>query len=531
MQGNRAATGWSRLLVMAGLTIAICGWRGPASVQAQEFRHSYALVVGIDHYDGGWPRLSKAIEDARAVKDGLERLGFEVELLTDSTTRELQSALLEFFVIKGSDPDARLLLWFAGHGETIDGEGFLVPRDAPVSAKPDFLLKAIPMRVVGSFVRLAQARHVLAIFDSCFAGTIFESRGGVARSWPGREQEPVRQFLTSGDAGQRVRDDGSFREYFLRALTGSAEADFNRDGKVTGSELGMYMSQQISGLTRSAQTPRYGKLHDVRFNRGDFIFAVGAPAPPPVAGLDKDGLFWQSIKWSNRASEYRAYLQAFPNGTYAGLARARLADMLPGPAAAAPQVVSMLDETMRVTGGTAATVRVGPDLDTAALDRLAPGSPVQVTGKLHGIPWYRVRLDDGRSGYLLAAYLASASASPRPPAAMPAKVLHIAFGEPISEAVVIEVAPGASQIRRRLDFRNGAIGWFHGDASEQALRFSIHIDSPRRTRSPAFRYSFEPDGRLSVVLENVGSNNGAWWGVAEDDYERLTAAVDLSVLR
>ncbi|HJM50179.1 MAG TPA: hypothetical protein QGF63_10060, partial [Alphaproteobacteria bacterium] len=34
--------------------------------------------------------------------------------------------------------------------------------------------------------------------------------------------KPVRQFITSGDAGQQVRDDGSFREYFLRALYGSA---------------------------------------------------------------------------------------------------------------------------------------------------------------------------------------------------------------------------------------------------------------------------------------------------------------------
>ena len=37
---------------------------------------SYALVVGINNYTYGWPRLSNAIADARAVADELKRMGF-----------------------------------------------------------------------------------------------------------------------------------------------------------------------------------------------------------------------------------------------------------------------------------------------------------------------------------------------------------------------------------------------------------------------------------------------------------------------
>ena len=32
---------------------------------------SYAPVIGIDEYSGGWPRLSKAVEDAREVGKAL----------------------------------------------------------------------------------------------------------------------------------------------------------------------------------------------------------------------------------------------------------------------------------------------------------------------------------------------------------------------------------------------------------------------------------------------------------------------------
>ena len=37
---------------------------------------SYALVIGIDAYTNGWPRLSNAVEDARVVAAELEKHGF-----------------------------------------------------------------------------------------------------------------------------------------------------------------------------------------------------------------------------------------------------------------------------------------------------------------------------------------------------------------------------------------------------------------------------------------------------------------------
>ena len=33
---------------------------------------SHALVIGIDKFTGGWPRLSNAVSDARAVAEELE---------------------------------------------------------------------------------------------------------------------------------------------------------------------------------------------------------------------------------------------------------------------------------------------------------------------------------------------------------------------------------------------------------------------------------------------------------------------------
>jgi hypothetical protein len=101
-----------------------------------------------------------------------------------------------------------LLLWFAGHGYTVRDEGYIVPVDAPgPKADPAFRDKAISLRRFGEYMREANFRHVLAIFDSCFSGTVFNT----ARSMPPpaitlATTEPVREFISSGEADQTVSD-------------------------------------------------------------------------------------------------------------------------------------------------------------------------------------------------------------------------------------------------------------------------------------------------------------------------------------
>ena len=316
----------------------------PIAGTVQLYDRSHALVIGIDRYTGGWPNLSNAVEDAELVAAALRRRGFEVTLRRNLDSFALQAALREFFVLEGADPEARLLLWYAGHGATLDGEGFLVPADAPLVTDPRFKLVALPFRDFGGMVRLAEAKHALSVFDSCFAGTVFTSRGDVPPIAITRKTTaPVRQFLTSGDAGQRVRDDGSFRTLFLRALAGEADADFNDDRYLTGEELGLFLSQEVTALTDAAQTPRYGKLQDVRYDQGDFVFVLpgagGEPETiPETAGETNgapDGLaielaFWNAIAESADPRDFEDYLGHFPEGTFSGLAERRLA-ALTGP--------------------------------------------------------------------------------------------------------------------------------------------------------------------------------------------------------
>jgi len=323
-----------------GITVKI---RAEDSISApvietlQLYDKSYALVIGIDKYTNGWPPLHNAVSDAQEVAAELKNRGFDVTFKKNPKSSELQQSLKKFFYIKGADPEARLLLWYAGHGHTIKGEGFLVPADAPQPISPEFKLKAVHMRVFGGFMRLAESKHVFAIFDSCFAGTIFEARAGAVPAAITRVTTlPVRQFISSGDANQTVSDDGAFRKLFLRGIRGEERADANGDGYITASEMGLYLFDRVTNLTEQAQTPRYGKLRDPDFDRGDFVFLLpGHLAPesetaslPSVVPTGQDAVveitYWASVAASENPTDFESYLQKYPNGNFAAVAHKKI---------------------------------------------------------------------------------------------------------------------------------------------------------------------------------------------------------------
>ena len=399
-----------------GIDVVLKDNSGVSTETIRLYSKSHALVIGIDSYRAGWPRLRMARRDARQIAAELKKRNFEVTLKLDVDSFELRESLREFFALRGADPTARLLFWFAGHGHTINGEGFLVPADAPLPRDRAFKIRAMHMRDFGGLVRLAEAKHVLSIFDSCFSGTIFEARSTAApKPITRKTTRAVRQFITSGDEEQKVSDDGSFRDYFLRALRGEDDADFNYDGYLTGEELGLFLNQRVSSLTNAAQTPKSGKLQDVRFNKGDFVFQLPSQIPTTVAPLPPSHqkhavelAFWKTIENSNDPSDFQAYLLQFPNGAFASLARNRLRRLGKSTTAALPERsipspalrINRLSGLMYVAKSKTVNVRSGPGTDHAIIGTLKGGREVEVTGEVEGRNWVRVAISGGRVGYV-----------------------------------------------------------------------------------------------------------------------------------
>ena len=282
------------------------------------------------------PAFVSAIRDARALVDGIR----------------------SFIDEHGYDPENRLLFYFSGHGHSVGDKGFLLPVDVPLPGeRREFRRRALPMTQVLAWARDMEAKHVLFVFDSCFAGSVFSSKG-VPEVPEDRERYvrkatalPVRQFLTAGSANEEVPAKSTFTPAFVSAIRG--EGDLNRDGYVTGSELGVHLSQLVPRFVD--QTPQYGKIRDYDLSRGDFVFftgeaqperGAGSPPPAAVAGPIVDErlyselpdsavevMVWQAAERGDSLGEYEAYLERYPEGLFASIARARARNLAEAPGA------------------------------------------------------------------------------------------------------------------------------------------------------------------------------------------------------
>jgi hypothetical protein len=289
---------WAATLLAALMVVAAPTPVGaqPASDVSRLYDGSYALLIGVSRYDARkWAPLSRIPAELDQLSAVLTSHGFRVTRLADrADSRTVKGAIEKFINDHGYQPNARLVVFFAGHGYTRrDGQmGYVVPSDAPHPSDDErgFLQAAIAMQQFDTWARTMEARHVMFIFDSCFSGSIFLTRSGAApdaRPLSRILAEPARLFLTAGGSTDTVPADSVFTPLLVRGLRG--EADTNRDGLITGTELGLWVQQQSIAFD-SNQTPLFGKVRNPDLERGDIVFVgnakaaiPAAPAAPPAA--------------------------------------------------------------------------------------------------------------------------------------------------------------------------------------------------------------------------------------------------------
>jgi esterase/lipase superfamily enzyme len=330
------------------------------------YRKSFALVIGISNYTS-WRVLTNAIRDAEEVALALDREGFEVRLEKDLTGDQLFQVFQEWFLTAGQEEDARLFVWFAGHGHTIErsvgvvSNAYIIGSDAPdpdavapsekANASILFKRRSLPLSRFGEYMKEANARHILVIFDSCFSGTIFSAVRSRSPAISMYTSLPARQFITSGKAGQTVSDDGAFRRFFVAAITGEdPEADSNRDGYITASELGLFLQQKVTNLTRNRQTPDYGSLREEGFDRGDFVFAI-TPYIPSLRSIPEElpdeqpgpeERLWMLVEGMQSPELTKRYLETYPATPYRLAAERQLALLRN------PQLKESYDSTLQI---------------------------------------------------------------------------------------------------------------------------------------------------------------------------------------
>lgn len=389
MRGVVRKSGFSwRLLLLAGFFAFVSVASGGAAAEQR-----VALVIGNDAYPAA--PLKNPVNDARAIAKSLNKLDFEVMLRTNLNQKGMIEALREF--------GARLreggvaLFYFSGHGMQVKGRNYLIPVNSDIRSEDEVPYMSIDMAQVLDKIEAARSRANLVILDACrnnpFVRTFRSGRVGLAQM-----DAPGGTLLAFATSPGGVARDGS-EEYGIYTKHLLAQMHTPR---LPVEVMFRRVREGVTAETNNTQTPWESSslTGDFYFNQGPAAPAQAAPAvaatPRPqsaapvnrVDPLAVELAFWNSIKDSSNPADFTAYLEQYPSGNFAPIARNRIGSATnaqeAAPVVAAPPPSPPALRTKGVTVATRA-----PDATTAR----GGSSPVQVgdtwTYKLSDVRWNR----------------------------------------------------------------------------------------------------------------------------------------------
>ncbi len=148
------------MLLLAGAGLA---QQPVASISPVYGEIRQALVIGNSQHPT--VPLANPVNDARAMGDALKDLDFQVTLLLDATGVEMDRAVKTF--VDNIQPDAVLVVYFAGHGVELDGINYLIPIDLSPEDESDVKYKATNVSQLLDKLERSPARIRLLILDAC----------------------------------------------------------------------------------------------------------------------------------------------------------------------------------------------------------------------------------------------------------------------------------------------------------------------------------------------------------------------------
>lgn len=238
----------------------------------------HALIIGNNQYEN-YSTLVTAVNDARETEKILrEKYRFKTTLLLDANRYEILSALNE--LRESLDKDDNLLIYYAGHGKIDEGSntGYWLPVDAAA----DNNINWISNGAITDILSVIEAKHILVVADSCYAGTL--SQTPIARIQTDIPQEAraewlksmaetrTRITLTSGGVEPVLDGGGGRNSVFAKAFLGALRSNKKiLEGYTLYSRVLEVMASQASPLDQP-QTPLYAPIHLAGHEAGEFFF-------------------------------------------------------------------------------------------------------------------------------------------------------------------------------------------------------------------------------------------------------------------
>ncbi|MBI2289556.1 MAG: SUMF1/EgtB/PvdO family nonheme iron enzyme, partial [Betaproteobacteria bacterium] len=269
-----------------------------------------ALVIGNANYRTA--PLRNPANDAKAVADKLQGLGFKVTLKLDQDQKGMADAIRAF----GNQLKAggAGLFYYAGHGMQVKGRNFLIPVDADIQNEDEVPYRSIDANEVLSKMETARNRLNLMILDAC-------------------RNNPFSRKFRSGNQGLAQMDAPSGTLVAFATAPGSVASDGSGKNGLYTQHLLASLGQPGVPVEQVFKRVRVGVMKDTRNAQvpwessslvGDFYFKPGTATLTTADPAAIELAYWESIKGSTSADDYKSYLKKYPNGQFADLAKRRV---------------------------------------------------------------------------------------------------------------------------------------------------------------------------------------------------------------
>ena len=308
-------------LLAASMAAACCAAAFSAAAAGR-----VALVVGNGAYAHA-PPLANPVNDAADMAEALRELGFEVVLGLDLDREGFYDKLATF--ADASRGAEAALFFYAGHGLQVDGANYVAPVDVALTSTLALERGAVELETV---MRRMRGETNLVFLDACRDNPLAAGgTRGVGRGLARVEDMRRGALIAFATRPGGVAADGDGRN---SPFTAALLEHIGRPGE---SVTDMLTSVTATVLERTAERQEpwvsLSLTRNFYFAPGEAPLAGTAPAPgaPPAPSHESEALiaadrvFWESISGSADAADFEAYLEAFPSGVYAALARNRLA--------------------------------------------------------------------------------------------------------------------------------------------------------------------------------------------------------------
>jgi hypothetical protein len=300
-----------------------------------------ALVIGNGAYQNA-PKLPNPRNDATDVAAALKRSGFDTILSTDLDKPGMDEATIRF--ARAARTADVAMFYYSGHALQFGGVNYLVPIDAKLTDETDLRRMT---RVDDVVADLAQAKNLrILVLDSCRDNPLADQLRrsiGTTRAIPlqrglAKIDSPEGMIVAYATQAGRTAEDGGGRNSpytaaFLKHI----------DEKEEIGSIFRRVSADVYETTKHEQLPELSLSFIDEFYLHGKVEVVGKPED----AIRRD---FEAAERVNTVTGWDAFLQQYPDGFYATLARERRTMVavkvaaLPSTNNSPPQVAALLYE-------------------------------------------------------------------------------------------------------------------------------------------------------------------------------------------